>query len=115
MNLNEKIKELRLQKNLTQEQLGKLIGVTTSMIGMYETGARKPSLEVLTKLANCFDVSIDYLLGREDELQINREEMFRDPDIRAIARAAQNMTSEQRKDLARFLQKAFNKAFEGKK
>ncbi|GAB6171408.1 XRE family transcriptional regulator [Paradesulfitobacterium aromaticivorans] len=60
------IKDLRAQKDITQETLGKAIGVTTSMIGMYETGARKPSFEVLNKIADYFGVSTDYLLGRND-------------------------------------------------
>ncbi len=60
------IKDLRANKSVTQEELGKAISLTTSMIGMYETEARKPSLEVLKKLADYFNVSTDFLLGRGD-------------------------------------------------
>ncbi len=52
--LGDKIKKLRKSKNITQEELGKNIGVTTSMVGMYETNARKPSYEVLIKIADFF-------------------------------------------------------------
>jgi len=62
--LGKIIKELRKDKGITQEELGKIIGVTTSMVGMYETNARKPSYEVLSKIAEYFDVSTDYLLGK---------------------------------------------------
>lgn len=61
--LGDKIRELRNTKEITQEELAKVIGVTTSMVGMYETGARKPSFEVLLKISKYFNVSIDYLMG----------------------------------------------------
>lgn len=62
--ISNRLKELRNSKNLSQEELGKIIGITTSMIGMYETGARNPSYEILTKLADYFNCTTDYLLGR---------------------------------------------------
>ncbi|GEM_PF-813796 len=65
--LHKKIKELRARKGLTQEALGKIVGVSTSMIGMYETGARNPSYEVLLKIADCFNVSTDFLLGNDSD------------------------------------------------
>lgn len=69
--LGKRIKKLRKEKNLTQVELSKIIGVTTSMVGMYETDARKPSYEVLLKIAEYFNVSTDYLLGKEDDYKIN--------------------------------------------
>lgn len=62
MTVGGKIKELRLKKQITQEELGKLIGVSTSMIGMYETDGRRPGYDKLTRLAELFDVSTDFLL-----------------------------------------------------
>ena len=61
--IGTKIKELRKQKNLTQEQLAKRLWVTKSIISAYENGARFPSLEVLVQLAYTLNVSTDYLLG----------------------------------------------------
>ncbi|EDU35705.1 DNA-binding helix-turn-helix protein [Clostridium sporogenes ATCC 15579] len=68
--LGDKIKKLRKSKNITQEELGKNIGVTTSMVGMYETNARKPSYEVLIKIADFFCVSTDFLLNTEEKLDM---------------------------------------------
>ncbi|ENK0839159.1 helix-turn-helix transcriptional regulator [Clostridium botulinum] len=68
--LGDKIKKLRKSKNITQEELGKNIGVTTSMVGMYETNARKPSYEVLIKIAEFFNVSTDFLLNTEEKLDM---------------------------------------------
>ena len=58
-----RLKELRKQKSLTQEQLAKRLWVTKSIVSAYELGTRFPSLDVLIKLAYTFNVSTDYLLG----------------------------------------------------
>jgi transcriptional regulator with XRE-family HTH domain len=65
--LGKKLKGLRSEYKITQEELAKIIGVTTSMIGMYETDSRKPSYEVLLKISEYFNVSTDYLLGKTDK------------------------------------------------
>lgn len=62
MTLNEKIKNLRKQRKITQEELAKAINVERSSIGKYETGTT-PSMDILVKIANYFETSIDYLLG----------------------------------------------------
>lgn len=63
--LGKKLSSMREKRNLTQMQVAKQIGVSKSMISSYEVGSRKPSLEKLSKLADTFSVSTDYLLGRE--------------------------------------------------
>ena len=65
MTLAEKMKLLRKQRKITQEQLAIGIGVERSSIGKYETGTQ-PSTEIISRLADFFDVSVDYLLGRSD-------------------------------------------------
>lgn len=71
--LNEKLKKLRKEKGITQSELAKIVGVSTSMIGMYETDARKPSYEVLTKIAQYFRVSTDYLLGKTEYTTVDEK------------------------------------------
>ena len=68
MLLAKRIKELRKEKNLTQEDLGKLINVTKVSICCYENGTRIPTLETIVALADIFEVSLDNLLGREIEV-----------------------------------------------
>ena len=63
VNFGSKIKELRLEKGLTQQQLANLLGVAVSAISSYESGSRYPSYEVLISIARIFHVSTDYLLG----------------------------------------------------
>ncbi len=57
-----KLKELREKKGAKQEDLAKYLGLTYQAYSHYEKGRREPSLDVLVKLANYFNVSIDYLL-----------------------------------------------------
>lgn len=63
----EILKKLRLGANLTQEQLGKKIDVSASTIRMIELGKRGGSKDVINKIADFFDVSLDYLDGRSGE------------------------------------------------
>ena len=69
---SERIKELRLEKNLTQTQLGEIIGVKHFSIYSYEKGRACPEMKSLVALADYFDVSMDYLAGRTDKRGVNR-------------------------------------------
>lgn len=92
--IGEKIKQLRQDKKITQEDLGKAIGVTTSMVGMYETNARKPSLEVLDKIANYFDISTDFLLSRTDNPQQEKiKEYTCNSFLRSLGNLSKNSAS----------------------
>ena len=61
-----RLKELRMNKRLSQRELASLFKVSTGTVGNWEVGTREPDYATLTKLANFFGVSVDYLLGRED-------------------------------------------------
>ena len=61
-----KIKHLREELNMTQQELADKLEGAKSTIAMYEKGDRKPSLEVLVRLSEIFNCSIDYLLGKTD-------------------------------------------------
>lgn len=67
VDFSERLKTLRLEKNLTQQQVAERIHVTKSMISAYETAIRCPSYDILIKLATLFHVSVDFLLGRKKE------------------------------------------------
>ena len=69
---SERIKELRRKHGMTQDALGKIIGVTRDSIYTYEKGINYPEVRNLIILADHFDVSIDYLVGRTDNPEINR-------------------------------------------
>ena len=67
MNFCERLKELRLSKNLTQKEVADACDVTATCICQLETGARNPTGSTVATLAIFFDVSTDYLLGLEDD------------------------------------------------
>lgn len=67
--LGNKIKELRKQKQLTQSELAAMLRISPSAVGMYEQGRREPDSETLLKLCDIFNVSSDYLLGKEDVIK----------------------------------------------
>lgn len=62
----DRFKELRKEHCLTQNDIGKMLSITQRSISRFETGETFPTEEVLNKIADLFDVSTDYLLGRTD-------------------------------------------------
>lgn len=64
--LKDRLKELRNEKDLSQEKLAKLLFLSQSAIAYYELGKKFPNHNTLNRLANFFSVSTDYLLGRTD-------------------------------------------------
>ncbi len=70
--IGKRVKELRIEKGLSQQELGLAIGVTKVSVCGYENGTRVPSLENLVKIAEALATTTDYLLGREVPI-INEE------------------------------------------
>lgn len=68
MRFEERLTVLRKQHKLSQDALAAKIGVHQNVIGRYERGEAKPTIEVAIKMAEVLGVSIDYLVGREDVL-----------------------------------------------
>lgn len=65
------IQKLRELKGISQTELARQLGVVRSTICQYEKGNRQPDTETLLKLADFFGVTVDYLLGREDDTPAN--------------------------------------------
>ena len=63
----ERLKQLRLEKNMTQKELADHLGVATNAYQNYEYDKRDMNIKTLTVLADYFDVSIDYLVGRSND------------------------------------------------
>ncbi|CAK7062278.1 helix-turn-helix transcriptional regulator [Tissierella sp.] len=64
--IGKRLKELRYEKNLLQKDVANYLNISTSAYGYYEQGKRNPDTETIKNLANFFNVSTDYLLGRTD-------------------------------------------------
>ncbi len=64
--LGKRLKELRLERGLTQKELSLALGMNAVTYLHYEKGQREPSLSVLVDMAKYFEVSVDYLLGLKE-------------------------------------------------
>ena len=63
----KRLKELREENNLTQEQLADKIDTTKQTLSRYEKNQREPGINIVTKIADFFEVSLDYLAGRKNQ------------------------------------------------
>ena len=71
-NFAERIRALRKEKGLSQEEVGSIIGLKKYAVYSYEKGRACPDMRGLIALADYFNVSMDYLAGRTDNPDINR-------------------------------------------
>ncbi|EOB4310352.1 helix-turn-helix domain-containing protein [Listeria monocytogenes] len=87
------LKKLRENENLTQNQLASKIGITRDTLANYETGRREPDFTTLKNIASYFEVSTDYLLGREE---------FDNSDLLA-AHIDDDLTEDERIEIEKYL------------
>lgn len=92
-----RIKFLREELHMTQQELADKLDGAKSTVAMYEKGDRKPSMDVLLKLSEIFDCSIDYILGKSD-IRDSEDKEFRF----AYHKETEGMTDEEIKDALRF-------------
>ena len=97
----ERLSVLRKGAGLTQAELAKKLGISKSSVSMYECGNREPEFDLLEKMADCFQVDMNVLLGRTEPLVNNDPELtayleaLRDrPEMRALFRLPKNATRE---------------------
>lgn len=67
MNIGKTIKELREEREITQEKLAEMIGVTQDSISLWEKNKRIPNTPYIIALCKVFNISSDYLLGLEND------------------------------------------------
>lgn len=84
MDFGSKLKELRTQNGLTQQQLATQLGVTKSVVSFYERQERTPSPEVLRKMAAVFRVSTDFLLDIDSTKRLDVSDLD-DDDIQLVS------------------------------
>ena len=77
-NLGAKLKSARNNAGLSRQQVADLVGVSSSIIGLYETGERLPSVTNLVKLATQYKVSVDYLLDIASSKDISLDGLSQD-------------------------------------
>lgn len=103
MLVGSRIRELRKEKGLSQEKLGKMINVTKVSISCYENEVRSPDLETFELLVDALDTTPDYLLGRDKLVVSEEDEEYKTylpkTDLDIINEISKN------KELIRFLRK----------
>lgn len=76
LDFGQRIKQLRKEFTLTQEDLAKILSKTRSAVAGYESEGKQPDFDTLNALADYFDVSTDYLLGRTDIKKIGPRRIY---------------------------------------
>lgn len=79
------LKELRLSKKWTQDELGQKLHVSDRTIGTWERGTRQPNLETINEIASLFNVTTDYLLGRPEKQTESRQQTISEAIDTAMA------------------------------
>lgn len=80
MNLGSRIKELRKERDITQEKMGNDLNIAKSTISQYENNINTPDTEMLNRLATYFEVSVDYLLGRTS-IRLPAEQIIKNSQV----------------------------------
>ncbi len=94
-----RVKELREEKGLSQEELAKVVGTNRTTISLYESEQRGLSLDMIVKLADYFDVSTDYLLGISEKRNLIEDTRIR---LALDTKDYTNITSKQRQQIEEF-------------
>jgi transcriptional regulator with XRE-family HTH domain len=89
MALGDNMMLLRKKKGLSQAELGKMIGTSGDVVGRYERGDISPSIEVVSKIADALEVSVDYLIGKT-RMELDKDTMRRIEDISALPQENKN-------------------------
>lgn len=98
-----RLKQLRLERGLLQSDIAKVIKKSERIVGFYETGERDMNTETLSILADFFNVSIDYLLGKTDIRNLENEFKF------AYHKEIEGLTEEEIKEALEFYKMVKNR------
>lgn len=106
--LGNRIKELRKEKGVSQQMIAEYVGVSQKAIDYWEREINEPKASYIVRLAEFFDCSADYLLGREDDFGIIRDNSDdRLNEDYEIAKLIKMMDRETKINTLKFLQSAF--------
>ncbi|MHC2452861.1 transcriptional regulator with XRE-family HTH domain [Bacillus altitudinis] len=102
--LSKRLKSVRKNRGLTQEELAKRVKTTKGTISNYENGHSTPSNEMLKDLADALNTTTDYLLGRTENISSEQVEYdFNDPDLQIAFKAASDFSEEARRQTIDFI------------
>ena len=110
---NEMLKQIRLKRGLSQKEVAEKLEITPASYNLYENGKRNPNIDMLKKIANFFNVDIDFLIGYtpqesseacssknnehyyyDDETRQIAQEAFENPELRTLFKVARDIPPE---------------------
>lgn len=77
MTFGSKIAQIRKEKRLSRDEIGKMVGTSGAVIGRYERGEITPSVEIAAKIADALEVSLDYLVGSTHSMIRDKKMLYR--------------------------------------
>lgn len=110
MAVNERLKQLRKGHRLTLEQLAKALGLTKQSIPNYERGVRTPDTKTVEAHADCFNVGVDYVLGRSE-----RTTFIATPEEIDLVKRIRRLNAYQRRLITLIIEEPPEMAFGGPK
>lgn len=110
----ENLKKLRKNKGLTQVQFAEIFNISSGTIAMWETNKRIPDTSMLIKIAEYFDVTVDYLLGKDNISNTDKKDdpAEADQDLVILNRNAKKLSPENRKKLLEMAKVMFKEEFD---
>lgn len=98
----QRLKELRKEQGLTQVQFAKRFNISAGTIGNWESGNRTPDTDMLKRIANFFDTTVDYLIGRSD-LKFDNVNNRLENEEYALLGEVKDLTSEEKQRVLEFI------------
>ena len=95
-----RLKELREKLGMSQQKFANSFGVAQSTVGMWESGKREPNYEITQQIADYFNVSVDYLLGRDTKPTL--DEQLDGVDF-ALYGEIHDLTDDEKKDILSYI------------
>jgi len=99
MSVATRIKDRRIALGATQTQLAKKAELTPAAISQFESGARKPSFDALSRLAEALRVTTDYLLGKKE---LDYEDLLTDPRVSVMFRGMMELSESDKEAMLEF-------------
>lgn len=97
-----RLRQLRLEKKLKQTEVAEMLSCSQGVYSRYESGEREPPFDIITRLADIYGVTVDYLLGREKPLISAQEKAPRAIDEQ-IMKELEGMDAEQCREVLNFI------------
>ena len=94
MSFGNNLKKIRLDNDLTQEELAKKINTSRSNIANYENDKNMPSVDILEKMSKALSCSVDFLLGKNDKQELNKFKYYMCPVYGRISAGQPNWAEE---------------------